>query len=110
MASEANMSSYVDVKYFDIAIRTTSPDYYPLECALLNQITFFTGTYPLFNSVLYSNDIFKNTFITKFSKKMYNNIVRRLDTLLNLEGELNSYMGELTCASDSKLVNNLNIV
>lgn len=108
MASEANMHESVDVKYFDISIKTISPDYYPLECALLNQITYFTGTYPLYNSVLFSNDIFKNTFITKFSKKLYSFVSNKLDTLLNLESELNYYIEELSYATSEKNINNLN--
>lgn len=108
MASEANMNEFADVKYFDISLKTNSPDYYPLECALLNQITYFTGTYPLYNSVLFSNDVFKNTFITKFNKKLYFFIINRLDSLLNLESELNSYIEELSYATEEKSINNLN--
>lgn len=108
MASEANMHETIDVKYFDISLRTNSPDYYPLECALLSQITYFTGTYPLFNSVLFSNDVFKNTFIAKFNKKLYSFIIKKFDTLLNLENELNSYIEELSYATNEKQINNLN--
>lgn len=108
MASEANMQQVVDVKYFDISLKTNSPDYYPLECALLNQITYFTGTYPLYTSILFSNDIFKNTFITKFNKKLYKFVIKKLDALLNLENELNSYMEELSYSTTEKEINNLN--
>lgn len=108
MASEANMHETVDVKYFDINFKTNTPNYYPLECLLLNQIIYFTGTYPLYNSVLFSNDVFKKTFITKFNKKLYYFIVKKLDSLLNLENELNCYTEELTYASSEKDINNLN--
>lgn len=108
MAAEANMNSITDVKYFDINIRTISPDYYPLECALLSQITYFTGTFPLYNSVLFSNDIFKNTFTIKFNKKMYLDICSKLDNLLKLEGELNYYVEELSYTNNSKEITNLN--
>lgn len=108
MASEANMSETVEVKYFDILLKTISPDYYPLECTLLNQITYFTGTYPLYNSVLFSNDIFKNTFITQFSKKLYSFISAKLDELLNLENELNSCIEELSYVTKANEINNLN--
>lgn len=108
MASEANMHETIEVKYFDISLLTSTPDYYPLECALLNQITYFTGTYPLYNSVLFSNNIFKNTFITKFSKKLYSFVVKQLDSLLNLESELNSYATELSYATKPHTINNLN--
>lgn len=108
MASEANMNEIAEVKYFDISLKTCSPDYYPLECALLNQITFFTGTYPLYNSVLFSNDIFRNTFIAKFDKKLYNFLIKMLDKLLNLENELNSYIEELSNATKEQTIKNLN--
>lgn len=108
MASEANMNPTVDVKYFNISLKTNSPDYYPLECALVNEITYFTGTYPLYNSVLFSNDIFKNTFITKFNKKLYNYLIKKINTILNLENELNYYIEELGVASKTNTVNNLN--
>ncbi len=95
MASEANMCNIVEEKYFDITLNTISPDYYPLECTLLNQIAYFTGTYPLYHSVLNSDDVFKNTCIAKFNKRIYNRIVRQLDKLLHLVEELNCYINEL---------------
>ena len=108
MASEANMNEEIEVKYFDISLKTNTPDYYPLECALLNQITYFTGTYPLYNSVLFSNDIFKNTFTIQFNKKFYSFITKKLDDLLYLEDELNSYAEELSYANNERTIKNLN--
>lgn len=108
MASEANMEQITEVKYFDINLKTISPDFYPLECTLLNQIAYFTGTYPLFNSVLYSNDIFKNTFIIKFGKKMYQNILKKFDNLINLETEINCYMEEMLNETKTKSIESLN--
>jgi len=108
MASEANMSNTVEEKYFDISIKTNSPDYYPLECALVNELVYFTGTYPLYHSVLYNSDVFKNTFITKFSKKVYEKIVKQLNRLLHLENELYYYIKELedtTKINDIKQLN-----
>ena len=104
MASEANMSNITEEKYFDITIRTISPNYYPLECTLLNEISYFTGTYPLYHSVLNSNDVFKNTFIAKFNKRIYNRIARQLDKLLHLESELACYISEL---ENSEKVSNI---
>ena len=95
MASEANMAEPVEEKYFEISIKTISPNYYPLECTLVNQLSYFTGTYPLYHSVLNSDDVFKNTFIAKFNKRIYNRISRQLDKLLHLESELTCYINEL---------------
>ena len=110
MASEANMQSLTEVKYFDIVLKTTSPDFYPLECTLLNQIAYFTGTYPLFNSVLFSNDIFKNTFVTKFSKSVYSNFISRLNSIQHLENEINCYMEEMVNETKQKSIENLNSI
>jgi len=104
MAAEANMNNITEEKYFNILIKTNSPDYYPLECALVNQLAYFTGTYPLYHSILYNDEIFKNTFIAKFNKRIYNRISRQLDKLLYLENELNYYIKELEY---SEKVNNI---
>lgn len=95
MASDANMAYTSEEKYFDIFLETNSPNYYPLECALVNQMAYFTGTFPLYHSVLFSDDIFKNTFISKFNKQIYNTISTKLDKLLHLETDLNCYISEL---------------
>ena len=108
MASEANMSNIVEEKYFDISIKTISPNYYPLECTLVNQLAYFTGTFPLYHSVLNNDDMFKNTFITKFNKRIYNRIARQLDKLLNLEGELAYYVGELSSSKKISSIKDLN--
>ena len=95
MASEANSSNPESEIYFGITLNTISPNYYPLECALLNQITYFTGTYPLYHSVLNSNDVFKNTLSAKIGEKNYSIILKKFDKLLSLENNLNYYVSEL---------------
>lgn len=110
MASEANMNEFSKETYYGISISTISPDYYPLQCALLNQISYFTGTYPLYHSTLNSNDVFKNTFILKSDKKTYSAILKNFDNLLSLENNLNYYASELQYTdkiSSIKLLNKL---
>ena len=110
MASEANMNEFSKETYYGISISTISPDYYPLQCALLNQISYFTGTYPLYHSTLNSNDVFKNTFILKSDKKTYSAILKNFDNLLSLENNLNYYTIELQYTdkiSSIKLLNKL---
>lgn len=110
MASEANFIEQTTETYFGVSINTISPDYYPLECSLVNELAYFTGTYPLYHSTLYSNDVFKNTFILKSDKKSYSTIVKNLDKLLSLEDDLNYLIQELQYAdkvNSIKLLNNL---
>ena len=40
MASEANFTENMNETYFGISINTISPDYYPLECTLVNEIAY----------------------------------------------------------------------
>ena len=108
MAAEANFAEETSETYYGISIRTISPDYYPLECTLMRQISSFTGTYPLYHSVLYGNDIFKNTFMLKSSKKNYNTIVKNFDNILSLENNLEFYIQELQCADSPKAIKTLN--
>ena len=108
MASEANMMESVNETYYGISINTISPDYYPLECALLSQISYFTGTYPLYHSTLNSNDVFKNTFILKSDKKTYSKIIKSFDNLLTLENNLNYYASELQYTDKINHINLLN--
>lgn len=110
MASEANFYEETTETYFGISINTVSPDYYPLECTLVNELAYFTGTYPLYHSTLNSNDIFKNTLILKLTKKAYNSVIKNLDKLLSLENDLNSLILQLQYAEkvhSIKALNNL---
>lgn len=110
MASEANMCSSTSETYYNVSLNTISPNYYPLECALVNQMSYFTGTYPLFHSTLNSNDVFKNTFILNSNKRAYNAIVKNLDLLLAYENDLNYFANELQYANkvnEIKLLNKL---
>ena len=88
MASEANNAKITDVKYYGMNISTISPNYYPIQCALVKQMTYFTGTYPLYHSTLYGNDIFKNTFIMKSDEKTYKTIIKNLDLIDEYEDAL----------------------
>lgn len=108
MASEANCKTPCNEKYYNIFLNTISPDFYPLECSLINQISYFTGTYPLYNSVLNSNDVFKNTFIAKSDKKTYFTILNNFDKLIGLENDLNYFIGELQYTDKPRLMKLLN--
>ena len=81
MASDATNAPIESVKYYGLDILTNSPDYYPIECSLVKQMTYFTGTYPLYHSTIYSDDIFKNTFIMKSDQLTYEKIIENLDLI-----------------------------
>lgn len=85
MASEINSDNAEDVTYYNINFTTQSPTYYPLECAIVKQMAYFTGNYSLYYSTLYSDDGFKNTFIQKSDKKTFNQIANAIDKLVDLE-------------------------
>ena len=109
MAVEANKCKKDEVTYYGISLPTESPDYYALECVLVRQMAYFTGTYPLYHSTLFSNDIFKNTFIAKSNKKAFYKIQNNLDRLVNLEDILCDMTNDLQQLNyDNKKIANIN--
>lgn len=91
MASIASKKNPDSVTYYGMTFNSISPDYYPLECALLNQIIYFTGSYPLYTSTINSNDIFEKTFINLVGKEFFYIIQDNFDRLLLLEEDI-TYM------------------
>lgn len=108
MASKATNSITDTVKYYNLEFKTESPLYYPIETALLNQIIYFIGSYPLFHSTIHGNNIFKNTFIAKCNKNVYEKIENNFDLLLRYEEVLGKYSAKLnSCKNNSSKSNNL---
>lgn len=108
MASVATGAVLDNVKYYNMELSTESPDYYPLQTALLNEMIYFTGTYPLYHSTLYSNDIFKNTFIAKSSSRTYYDICKNFDLIMEYETRLSKEIYKLSIASeDFKNINKI---
>ncbi len=98
-----------EVSYYNLDVPSNSLDCYPLECAIIKQMSYFTGTYPLFHSTINSNDIFKNTFIAVSSKKTYDKIESYLDKMLELENELAMYFEELKyCDGNVRKIKSIN--
>ena len=110
MASYANMCIDSDEKLYGICLKTNSPKYYPLECAIVKQMAYFTGLYPLYSSTLYSNDIFAKTFISRFNKHIYNYISKNLDKLLSMENDLHFFTTELATATRERAIKSLNMI
>ena len=84
------------VKYYGLKFESLSPSYYPLECQLINLLSFLVGEDILFNSTLFSTDDFKNTVVSLMSQKVFHVIETSFDELLCDEEKL------LTIESSSK--------
>ena len=95
MASKATKTNVDTVKYYNLDFKTESPLYYPIETALINQIIYFIGPYPVFHSTIYGDDIFKKTFIAKSSQKVFEQIERNFDLLIRYEELLGKYSGKM---------------
>lgn len=85
LASKCVNTKAETVTYFDLTFNTTSPDYYPLECALVNQLSYLIGNNVLFDSALNSNDDFKNQFISFTSKQTFQTIQKNIDLLIEMQ-------------------------
>lgn len=85
LASKCVNKRIETVKYFDLTFNTISPDYYPLECALVNQIAYLIGDSVLFDSTLNSNDNLKNQFISLTSEETFHTIQYNIDLLVELQ-------------------------
>lgn len=80
------------VKYFGINLLTNSPDYYPLECNLVNQLAYIVGEDVLFSSTLHADCVFETTLASLTSNKSFKQIRNNLDTIMTLEDKI-----ALTC-------------
>lgn len=102
MAAKASQTEADYVKYYHMDFYTPSPLFYPIETALMNQIMYFTGSYPLFHSTLHSNNVFKNTFIAKCDEKIYHTIETNFDLLIHYEESLSFAFSELKTYSETE--------
>ena len=94
LASKCVNKQTETVTYFDLTFNTISPDYYPLECALVNQLAYLVGDNALFDSTLNSNDNFKNQFISLTSESTFQIVQNNIDLLVDMQEtiiRLNSY-------------------
>lgn len=96
-------------KYYNIALYTPSPSYYPVECSLLNEILYFIDKDILFKSTLFSNDNFKNEIIKMSSEKTYNKILTLFDNILKYEEEIIKLNNKIFMYEDGdKKIDNIN--
>ena len=101
MASLATKTELDTVKYYNMDFSTISPNFYPIQTALLNEMIYFTGSYALYHSTFYSNDVFKNTFIAKSSAKTYSKIEKNFDLIFEYESLLSNEINKLAFYSNT---------
>lgn len=89
MSAKALHIPYENVKYFGMDINTNTPTYYPLECALVNQIAYVIGEDVLFDSTLNASDNFRKQFISLTSEKEFLKIQKNIDLLMETQEKLN---------------------
>lgn len=88
MTARCTRSDYENVKYFGIDIPTNTESYYPLECALVNQMAYVIGEDVLFDSTINSNDRFKMQYISLTSEKTFNTLQKNIDLLVEKQDQL----------------------
>lgn len=90
LASKCVNKQTETVTYFDLTFNTISPDYYPLECALVSQMAYLVGEDILFDSTINSNDNFKNQFISLTSKETFEMVEYNIDLLIEMQETITS--------------------
>lgn len=76
------------VTYYGMTFISESPEFYPLECALLSQMTFFTGNEAMYFSTLYGIPMFEKTFKNMSDNDAFFDIELDFDKLLETETDL----------------------
>ena len=85
------LKSKIDtVKYYGIEFPTNSPNYYPLLCNLIKQMSYITGEEVLFNSTFFANDKFKKAFISLCGENTFYEISHNFDLISSLEEKLSA--------------------
>ena len=88
------------VKYYEISLPTNSPNYYPLLCNLVKQLTYLIGENLLFESTFFSTDSFKLEAARLLGRKEFLKIQDNLDKILYIEEKiikLNNQLLEDNC-------------
>ena len=84
-AAKCAENSYEQVRYFDINLQTNTEAFYPLECALVNQMAYLVGENTLFESTFNANDKFKEQYISLTSEDAFNTIQRNIDKIMETQ-------------------------
>jgi len=88
LSSKALKNEIDTVKYYGIEMPTISPNCYPIICNLIAQMSYITGEQVLFDSTLYSNDNFKNSFMNLCGEKTFYAIQNNFDKIMKTEEKI----------------------
>ena len=88
------------VKYFGINFEANSPSYYPLECCLVNQLSYLIGEDILFESTLKSDDTFKKAATEVLTPKSFLAIQNAIDDILYAEEDIIKLNNKITQVDD----------
>ena len=102
IATRSKIARYENVTYYGMSFMTESPEFYPLECALLSQMIYFTGNEPLYFSTLYGNTMFEKEFKNASVGNSYYSILSEMDKLLYVENDLNLLSQKLLTVDPTK--------
>ncbi|MBP3463623.1 MAG: hypothetical protein J6K45_03990 [Clostridia bacterium] len=91
----SKINTFDSVTYYGMSFVSESPEFYPLECALLSQMMFFTGDEPLYFSTLYGSPMFQRAFSNISNEETFLEIENLFDKLLNIETDLVSISNKL---------------
>ncbi|MCI9366160.1 MAG: hypothetical protein HFJ54_06435 [Clostridia bacterium] len=95
MAAKCINNGFETEKYFGIEIQTNTATYYPLECALVNQMAYVIGENVLFDSTINANNRFKEEFISFTSAKTYYIIQKNIEMLMENQARLEELYSNL---------------
>lgn len=102
LASQSINEKIDELTYFNLNFNSPSQNFYPIETTIIKQMIFFTGSFPLLCSTIYSNQIFENTFSEITSKKTFDYISKNLDELLRMQDEFSKLYFEKNISQLSK--------
>lgn len=88
MSMRTEKINYDSVTYYGMSFVSESPEFYPLECALVAQMMFFTGDEALYFSTLYGSPMFEKTFTSICDNDTFYEIEMAMDKLLDIETDL----------------------
>lgn len=88
MTSKALKQDQEIVKYYGISLPTTSPNYYPVLCNLVEQMAYIAGEDNLVDSTFYGSNTFKENFANLCGMNTLIKVQNNLDKIMNTEEKI----------------------